>query len=177
MHVTFLSKKDAEEATNVNGHHLISISDGPEDQANIDVSRWASVSFHHFIDAGFDEDTITLFGGDGDDFETRFRDYFLEDRAQILRQRIAEIVQKREPIVINCQAGRSRSAAVAKFIKAHYGYHLDKPTPDANMCVYRMLAKDGVLFSAYLRATAQRSTKRQPEGDSIIASFKRIFGF
>jgi hypothetical protein len=174
MHVTFLSRTSAEEAIPEVDHHLISISDGIEDQAIIDESRWASVSYHYFIDAGFDEDTLLLYGGAGCEFETRFRDYFLEDRAQALRQRIAAIVQKRLPIVVNCQAGRSRSAAVAKFISSHYGYHLEQPTPDANMCVYRMLAKDGSLLSAYAHATAQKDEVPQDTERSFIGALKRL---
>lgn len=134
------------------------------------------MSYHHFIDAGFDEDTLLMFIGDGCEFETRFRDYFLEDRAQAMRQRIAEIVKKREAIVVNCQAGRSRSAAVAKFIASHYGYILEQPTPDANMCVYRMLAKDGLLLSAYAHATAQRHEAHQDTEHSFIVALKRLLG-
>ncbi|MBW6123060.1 hypothetical protein KZ843_09205 [Pseudomonas aeruginosa] len=177
MQVTFLSRRDAEDALPSDGYHLISISDGPEDQAAIDESRWASVSYHYFIDAGFDEDTIAQFGGDGGDFETRFRDYFLEDRAEVMRQRIAAIVELRQPIVVNCQAGKSRSAAVAKFISTHYGYQLDKPTPEANMCVYRMLARDGVLIRAYRSATALETHSDQHASASVLGSIKRFFGF
>ncbi|NWC84211.1 dual specificity protein phosphatase family protein [Pseudomonas putida] len=175
MQVSFLSRTSAGEATPDAGHHLISISDGTEDQAIIDESRWASVSYHYFIDAGFDEDTIFLFG-EGCEFETRFRDYFLEERAQALRKRIAAIVQKRQPIVVNCQAGRSRSAAVARFISSHYGYHLEQPTPDANMCVYRMLAKDASLLSAYALATAQKDEVHQDTETSFIGALKRLLG-
>lgn len=156
---------------------MISISDGPDDQAEIDEGRWASVSYHYFIDAGFDEETIALFGGDGGDFELRFRDYFLEDRAEEMRRRIAAIVELKQDIVVNCQAGRSRSAAVAKFISSHYGYQLEKPTPDANLCVYRMLAKDGVLIRAYRNATAAKISSGEESTDSIFTSIKRFFGF
>lgn len=81
----FLPRTDAERFRPVAGSHLVSISDGPEDPAAIDETHWESVSYHHFIDAGFDEETIALYGSN---FERTFRDYFLKPKAEVLRTRL-----------------------------------------------------------------------------------------
>ncbi|MDX1296651.1 MAG: hypothetical protein R3260_00210 [Pseudomonas sp.] len=130
--------------------HLISISDDRDDQIQVDESRWASVSFHHFVDAGFDEDVLEIYGSD---FERHYADYFLAHKADALRRRLDELAAASQDIVINCQAGRSRSAAVAMYLNRYHGYSLDKPTPDANLCVYRMLVKEPALMAAYQAVT------------------------
>jgi len=147
---TFMSRSDAQEYKPDGPAHLISISDGLDDQAAIVEGRWKSVTYHHFVDAGFDEETIALYG---DQFELRYADYLLADKATILRVCLLALVSTKENIVIHCQAGRSRSAAVALYLKEHHGYRLEKPAPDANICVYRMLVQDEDLLSAYAIAT------------------------
>ncbi|EPS4557542.1 TPA: dual specificity protein phosphatase family protein [Pseudomonas aeruginosa] len=167
---TFLSRSDAEAYSQGPDWHLISISDGLEDQARIDEARWKSVSYHHFIDAGFDEEVIEIYGPD---FERNYVDYLLSGKADVLRERIREITDRGENIAVNCQAGRSRSAAVALYISKHYGYQLHKPTPDANQCVYRMLANDVHLMAAYRAA----STPVEPEAPkrSLLSAIKSMF--
>ncbi|WP_329046158.1 hypothetical protein [Pseudomonas aeruginosa] len=167
---TFISRAEAEEHWPVQYSHLISISDDAEDQAVIDETRWKSVSYHHFVDAGFDEVVIEVYGCD---FERNYADYFIQSKADDLRERIRTIASVGDPIVVNCQAGRSRSAAVARYIAEHHGYQLDKPTPDANLCVYRMLARDVSLLAVYQAAKAplQRDTPRR----GLLAAIKSLF--
>ncbi|MCS8012195.1 hypothetical protein N0430_19095 [Pseudomonas aeruginosa] len=167
---TFLSRSEAEAYSPGPDSHLISISDGPEDQAHIDEACWKSVSYHHFIDAGFDEEVIEIYGPD---FEQHYADYLLSSKADVLRVRIQEIAALGEFIVVNCHAGRSRSAAVALYISKHHGYQLHKATPDANQCVYRMLANDVRLMAAYRAA----STPVEPEAPrlSLVSAIKSLF--
>lgn len=167
---TFLSRSEAEAYSPGPDCHLISISDGLEDQACIDEARWKSVSYHHFIDAGFDEEVIEIYGPD---FERNYVDYLLSSKADVLRERIREIADQGEYIAVNCHAGRSRSAAVALYLSKHHGYQLHKPTPDANQCVYRMLAKDVHLMAAYRAA----STPAEPEAPkrSLLSAIKSLF--
>lgn len=167
---TFLSRSDAEGYLPGPDCHLISISDGPDDQARINEARWKSVSYHHFIDAGFDEEVIEIYG---QDFERNYVDYLLSSKADVLRERIREIADLGENIAVNCQAGRSRSAAVALYINEHLGYQLHKPTPDANQCVYRMLANDVHLMAAYRTA----STPVGPEAPkrTLLSLIKLLF--
>ncbi|SFB63465.1 dual specificity protein phosphatase family protein [Azotobacter beijerinckii] len=167
---TFFSRRDAEAFIPADANcHLISISDGPEDQARIDEDRWLSVSFHYFVDAGFDEEILEI---SGDTFEQQYRDYFLIEKAETLRRRIEAIALRGENIVVNCQAGRSRSAAVARYISTRHGYQLDKATPDANLCVYRMLTKDKALMAAYAAIVRPIQLPRKP---GLFAQLKALF--
>lgn len=84
---TFLSRSEAEAYVPGPDCHLISISDGPEDQACIDEARWKSVSYHHFVDAGFDEEVIEIYGPD---FERNDVDHLLNSKADALRERIRD---------------------------------------------------------------------------------------
>ncbi|HFK2003004.1 TPA: hypothetical protein ACGW3W_002301 [Pseudomonas aeruginosa] len=167
---TFISRAEAEAYWPDHHCHLISISDAPDDQAAIDETRWKSVSYHHFVDAGFDEEVIEIYGCD---FERNYADYFIHSKADELRERIRTITSVGDSIVVNCQAGRSRSAAVAKYLAEHHGYQLDKPTPDANLCVYRMLARDVSLLAVYQAAKAplQRDTPKR----GLLAAIKSLF--
>lgn len=170
---TFLPRREAERYIPVASTHLVSISDDRDDQARITESHWASVSYHYFVDAGFDEEVIGMYGSD---FELHYSDYLLASKADALRSRIAELASTGQPIVVNCQAGRSRSAAVAQYLKDHHGYRLDKPTPDANLCVYRMLAQDTNLMAAYATATAPSQPVSEPSGlNNVIRLLKKYF--
>lgn len=148
---TFMSRSDVASFKPKGLAHLISISDDHDDQVQLDEHRWASVSYHFFVDAGFDEEIIDL---NGDQFEIHYSDYFLAPKARALRDRLQGLISAGHDIVINCQAGRSRSAAVAMYLNRVHGYRLDKATPDANLCVYRMLAEDPSLLAAYSKATS-----------------------
>lgn len=152
----FLPRTEAEALTPPPGYHLVSISDDIDDQARIDESRWESVSYHHFVDAGFDEEVLAIYGSD---FEKHYVDYFLWAKAEDLRSRLSALAGARANLIINCHAGRSRSAAVAMYMQRHHGYLLRRPTPDANLCVYRMLAMDRELMTAYQTATSKEGPK------------------
>lgn len=167
---TFLSRSEVEAYTPGPDCHLISISDGPEDQACIDEARWKTVSYHHFIDAGFDEEVIEIYGPD---FERHYVDYLLSSKADVLRNRIREMATQGEFIAVNCRAGRSRSAAVALYISKHHGYQLHKPTPDANQCVYRMLANDLHLMAAYRAAITPVEPEAPKRG--LLSAIKSLF--
>lgn len=147
--VQFMSRIDAQRYRPAGPAHLLSISDGEDDQALVEASHWRSVEFHHFVDGDFDEEKLAMFGPK---FEHFFRDYFLMPQADRLRESISRLTATGLDIVVNCQAGRSRSAAVSQFICETYGYSLSQETPDANQTVLRMLRRDGALLVAY-RAT------------------------
>lgn len=126
-------------------------------------------SYHHFIDAGFDQETIALYGSN---FERTFRDYLLMPKAEEMRIRLDTLAAKRVFEVINCQAGRSRSAAAAAYLRDRHGYHLEKPTPDANMCVLRMLSRDASLMAAYREAS--RQTESEPAPGGFLSTIKLL---
>lgn len=147
--VVFVSRSEAEAMAPPAGTHLLSISDNESNQAHINASLWDIVSFHHFIDAGYDEDLIAACG---ESFEAIYRSYLLPDQAQTIRARICEIAEHAGQIVVNCEAGRSRSAAVARYISDWHGFVLEEATPDANMTVYRLLIRDPSLSLACRQA-------------------------
>lgn len=88
---------------------MLSISEGLEDQANIKETRWKSLSYHDFIDAGFDEEVIEIYGPY---FERSCVEYLLSSKADVLRDRIREIATQREFIAVNCHAGLSRNLSL-----------------------------------------------------------------
>ncbi|CAD0264172.1 conserved hypothetical protein [Pseudomonas veronii] len=144
--VQFLSRMDVQRYKPRAPAHLLSISDGDDDQAIVDASRWQSVEYHHFVDGDFDEEKIAMFGAS---FEHLFRDYFLNLQADRLRESIDRLAATGVDIVVNCQAGRSRSAAVAQFISERHRYSLCQEAPGANQTVLRMLRRDPALLAAY----------------------------
>jgi hypothetical protein len=150
----FLSKAEVEVMTPPPNAHLISISDGPGDQARIDHRRWHSVSYHYFLDAGYTEELIEACGPD---FDTTFRSYLRPLAAEKLRDRIDWAAQRAKLIVVNCYAGRSRSAAVARYIHEAYGFALEQEPAEANLTVYRLLMQDPDLLAAYEAATASHT--------------------
>ncbi len=173
--VVFLPRSEAEQLIPPPRAHLISISDGETDQARIDRTRWASVSFHHFVDGGFDEGIIAACGAD---FPKIYASYFLPETAGAMRQRIFSIADAADMIVVNCIYGRSRSAAVARYISVFHGFKLDRPALEANMTVYRLLAQDPGLLMACRQALAAATQKSdQGEDLSLSGRISRWLGF
>lgn len=170
--VMFLPRQDAEALIPPAGAHLLSISDSEADQARIDESRWASVSYHHFLDQGYDEELVDVCGAD---FESVYRSCFLPDDARAMRERIFALVEAGASlIVVNCQAGRSRSAAVARYIHECHNYVLSQPTPEANLTVYRLLFQEPSLMLSC--RTASELAKKPLENQSFFARLIRWFG-
>ena len=170
--VQFMSRLDAQRYRPVCPAHLLSISDGEDDQAVVEASHWQSVEFHHFVDGDFDEEKMAMFGLK---FEHFFRDYFLIPQADRLRESISRLAVTGLDIVVNCQAGRSRSAAVSQFICETYGYSLSQETPDANQTVLRMLRRDRDLMVAY-RATLPPLTKNTDLKPGALKRLLSLFG-
>lgn len=162
--VQFMSRIDAQRYRPSGQVHLLSISDGEDDQALVEASHWQSVEFHYFVDGDFDEEKMAMFGTK---FEHLFRDYFLIPQADRLRESIDRLTATGLDIVVNCQAGRSRSAAVSQFISETYGYSLSQETPDANHTVLRMLRRDSALLAAYRATLAPVVAKPDPKPGAV----------
>lgn len=144
--VAFMSRSEAEDYEPPAGSMLISISDDIDDKAAINPEKWARVSYQAFVDGGYDEETIAQFGSD---FDHVYADYFTPEKASALRAVIAEMAGANPPLIaINCQAGRSRSAAVAEYIQGHYAAEMAQDTPEANETVLRLLKMDAALITA-----------------------------
>lgn len=153
--VIFISKSKAEAFTPPANSHLISISDMEQDAAQITSSDWQSVSFHYFVDADYDEEVIQI---QGEHFKRVYQSYIMPEKADELRNRIQMIVESSpELIVVNCKAGKSRSAAVAKYISDTYGYELEGDLKYYNHTVYRLLNNDHQLICAINYASPPQS--------------------
>lgn len=150
--VIYISRADAEQLVPPPRSHLISISDGSDEQAVIDKTRWDSTRFCHFVDGGFDESIVNACGPD---FLRIYASYLLPESAEELREHIKGIAEAADMIVVNCRYGRSRSAAVARFISETHGFKLDRQAPEANMTVYRLLMRDPFLLEACRRASCE----------------------
>ncbi|MDI2145020.1 hypothetical protein KBJ94_23505 [Pseudomonas sp. ITA] len=170
--VQFMSRIDAQRYRPAGQVHLLSISDGEDDQALVEASHWQSVEFHYFVDGDFDEEKMAMFGTK---FEHLFRDYFLMPQADRLRESIGRLTATGLDIVVNCQAGRSRSAAVSQFISETYGYSLIQETPEANQTVLRMLRRDSDLLAAYRATLASVATKPDIQ-PGVVKSLLRLLG-
>lgn len=171
--VQFMSRIDAQRYRPASPAHLLSISDGEDDQAVVESSHWQSVEFHHFVDGDFDEEKLDMFG---QKFEHYFRDYFLIPQADRLRESISRLTSTGLDIVVNCQAGRSRSAAVSQFICEAHGYSLIQETPDANQTVLRMLRRDTDLLVAY-RATLAPGAAKNDLKPGAMKRLLSLFGY
>ena len=75
-------------------------------------------------------------------------------QAESVRSLVDRLASTRLDIVVNFQAGRSRSAAVARYISERHGYDLKQETPDANQTVLRLLRRDSLLCSTYREVTS-----------------------
>lgn len=162
--VRFMSRRDVETHFPISPSHLISISDGEDDQALVIDARWTSVSRMFFLDGEYDEARIEMFGTR---FKIAFQDYFSMAQADELKRLIVGLTSSGKDIVVNCEAGRSRSAAVARFIAETSNYKLLQDTPHANQTVLRLLRGDPIL-----RAALRENTQPQREGDSQTGWFK-----
>lgn len=177
--VLFMSRYDIEHFTPPPRSVLISIADNENDRAKIDHSKWDGVYFQSFIDAGYDEESLSF----GQDFDKVYADYITPEKAQSLRHDIEDALSKRpDLVVINCLAGRSRSAAVAQYLKERYGAEVTQETGEANQTVFRLLRLDRDLMdaieesrnSANVEAGEHRTEEPEPSG--FIYKLLALFG-
>ncbi|MCG7952650.1 MAG: hypothetical protein N0E56_15740 [Candidatus Thiodiazotropha endolucinida] len=117
--VLFLNKKTAEEMLPIENGAMISITDCRDDEADIN-DQWGHVYRFRFIDGSYNEDSLRFVGLN---YKYIYSSYFDRAQAVEMNQVISNIVNDGiNTIVVHCHAGRSRSAAVAKYISDRYGY-------------------------------------------------------
>ncbi|MGI0646895.1 hypothetical protein ACRCPS_17920 [Pseudomonas aeruginosa] len=178
MEVTFMSRLDLEDFTPPPGAMLIVLSDDLGDKPRIDPTQWAMITQHAFVDGGYDEETIAQFGSD---YDRVYADYITPEKAEELRRVIMAMANARPPLIVaSCQAGRSRSAAVAQYIKDHYGAALEKETPEANQTVLRLLRVDFALNNAIAEARSGSAdatqTQEQEPQRGFLSKLLEFFG-
>ncbi len=154
--VVYMSRQDVEKFYPPHGAVLISISDDPQYQAHLKDTTWARVFFHHFLDGGYDEQLVAY---SGHRFRDIYQSYLMPEGAAKLRHQIGMVVDKTELIVVNCEYGRSRSAAVAKYISETHDFQLGQDASEANETVYKLLNNDRALMQA-IRESDKLARKR-----------------
>jgi hypothetical protein len=174
----FMSRYDLEHFNPPANAVLISISDNEDDKAQVNKALWSDVSFHTFIDAGYDEETISY----GLDYDRVFSDYITPEKANALRADIERMLSTKPALfVINCQAGRSRSAAVAKYLHERYSAEISQDTPDANQTVLRLLRSDPRLLASIQAARsgeldAQSNVEEREKPRNLISRLLEFIG-
>lgn len=115
----FLSKHAIENLEPVVGAVVISISDSSQDEAKLKPG-WEKVHRFHFIDAGYDAKALRWVGAN---HKYIYASYFNRE----LAIKLSDVIEKTvnggsNTFIVNCHAGQSRSAAVAKYLYDQYGY-------------------------------------------------------
>lgn len=137
--ISFMPVRDARKLVADNSIALISIHDsGQHVDSQVPKEDWGYFDHIGFDDAAYDEEQISEYGAD-------FWNYFdgcarKVDALKILLmfKRIEESPNIRE-IIVHCDAGRSRSAAVAKFYAEKNNLELEGDTTYANSLIYTLL--------------------------------------
>lgn len=175
--VIFVGRSDVEKIVPRERWSLISITDS-NDFLPILKEGWSDIRKFHFIDGDYNEDTLRFVGLN---HRYIFSSYFNREEALKMIAGIEQIVTS-EPdvIVVHCHAGRSRSAAVAKYISERYGYApynsmsvLDvpfgsMPQPDfsvfnrMNTLVYKLLNNPNIYDKVIFEIEGKRDAKQHP---------------
>lgn len=118
--VVFVNRGTAEEIHPLPSWGIISVTDSKQDEANL-REGWGYISRHHFIDEYYNDETLDLVGPN---YKFIYSSYFDRDKAYDLKKQIAALVDAEvDVIVVHCHAGRSRSAAIAKYIVDRFDYY------------------------------------------------------
>ena len=130
--VTFVSREVAESMVPVPDVGMISITDAGDSKAFL-RKGWGALLRQRFDD--IDYNPSRCYG------EARFYIPMSADQAQELLEWVKQNEEKLTGIVVHCEHGQSRSAAVAKFLQERYGLPVDESDVRFhNKHVYRLLS-------------------------------------
>ncbi len=119
--VIFINKHQAEVLEPIAGAVLISVNDSRETESDLNPA-WEKVLRYYFIDGTYNEESLR---SSGRNYKYIYSAYLDSDTAHMMRSEIAECIEQGTKIIIvHCHAGRSRSAAIAKYIHDTYGYNV-----------------------------------------------------
>lgn len=117
--VIFINKHQAEILDPPENSVIISVNDSRETESDL-KDGWSRALRYYFIDDTYNEDSLRFAGIN---YKYIYSAYFDADIAHTMRSDIAECIDKGTSIfIIHCHAGRSRSAAIAKYIHETYGF-------------------------------------------------------
>lgn len=118
--VTFLSKREVSAVTPSPDIAVISIADLVLYKTNFNEG-WHSVQHSYFVDDDYTQELLDASGAEA------YEAYFNKDRSEVLRKHIQFLKQVGvKKIIVHCDAGKSRSAAVAIYISESLGIDLYK---------------------------------------------------
>lgn len=169
----FMGRRAAEELVPEPNTAMISISDAPDwGKARLEEDAFTKVLRVHFVDSTYSESTIENFGPS---FAVKFASFFDRERSERIREFVHDCVaQGVDGIYVHCDAGRSRSAAVAQWIGEAYGFHVEGDTSRANELVLSLLRDPSIFDACKAAHSIAHETERPPTRPGLIA---RVFQF
>lgn len=173
--VVFMGKDAASKLVPDENSAMISISDARGwGGASLEPDRFRHFMRSYFVDGTFSRATIEEFGPR---FATQFDAYFGKAKALEIHAFMANCEDMSiETVYVHCDAGRSRSAAVAQWIHDVYGHKLEGDTSQANELVLLLLKSPGAFDNA-IQEASHDSTATAPgaSAGSLLSRIKRLF--
>lgn len=168
--VIFINKHQAEILEPVSGAVLISVNDSRETEADLQPD-WEKVLRYYFIDGTYNEESLRYTGRN---YKYIYSAYFDSETAHMMRSEIHECIEKGTKIfIVHCHAGRSRSAAIAKYIHDKYGYNVGNDVGHLTLgCTYspELFSQANLLVYTLLQNPEYYSSVIQEIEDSQKAS-------
>lgn len=173
----FMGKRAIEELSPIDEAVVVSISDSDQDEANLRPG-WKSIHRVHFVDGGYDEASLRFVGTN---YKYIYASYFDRELSIELCDFIRKHVQAGvQTFIVNCHAGRSRSAAIAKYILDTYGFEpfsysiapgdgskvIPPDFSNMNVMVYTLL-KNPFHFDEVIRSIESTNSARTNKPDPI----------
>lgn len=165
--ITFLPVRDARKLTPSPGTALISIhDDGEPIAAGVPTDGWGFFDSIGFDDAAYSKEQIEEYGED-------FWNYFNGCARKVHALRLLVMFKQIEElgfidnIIVHCDAGRSRSTAVAKFYAEKHGLELEGDTTYANSLIYQLL-KNPDTFEEDFKKHVDKVEKVEEEKPSLF---------
>ncbi|RSE57630.1 hypothetical protein EGT81_19535 [Alcaligenes faecalis] len=168
--VYFLSQQEAERLAPVSSAAMISITD--PDKPLAQLGQWDYLLRESFYDGGYSRETIHTMK---ETFPFKYASYIDSEQAHRLVAFLDCLIQQgvRE-IYVHCYYGRSRSGAVAMFLRDKYGFTPNKEIDRPNRTVYKML-QNPQRYDELIACYAKKATI-VPGATSFIGKLRAFLG-
>lgn len=183
--VDFMPQRDVLKLTPSHNTAIISIHDVGEEFEEkkieawgVDYKKyWGSWTSFAFEDAAYNEDMIKQYGKE---FNKYFADCFTPDMALDMLEEIVSITTNPQitQIIVHCDSGRSRSAAVAKFLNDKYHIPVLRDIEYPNSLVTKLLNDPACYdqtFEEYVHEPVVEAKIDNPTGNNdLITKLSKI---